>query len=332
MLIVAVVLGVLCCILLFLLLAARKAVAEAKKAAVAATKAHGDEVQSLRGELAEREKTNDALSLELAAEQERADEVALEAKAQAADALVSGREAADLAETVGALSTDLDARQAELDAERDALIASADSLEQKQQELDDLVVAQRRLESDLEDAHEAAARARGSEQRVPLPELRLGDADDAGEVNLPGVEAATVWDLELLRSERTWRYSVSSNPLEDPSPFETTDNPLRLAIEIEGLALREDVGAFIGVRWDADQITDPARAHLILRLAQELMAGAAREPQASELIVEDGEDGVRLRIVAADEEDLDFRVAPPVVASDWIDVTDGGLVVSNAAR
>ncbi len=180
----------------------------------------------------------------------------------------------------------------------------------------------------LEAADQAAKRS------VPsVPAVLV--SDDGSGLDVPGFSPGMAWDLELVRSDRTWRYSVAANPVEDPSPFVNTENPLKLAIEIEALALREDVGAFIGIDWkagnDIDPSVDPARAHLTLRLAQELLASAAREMSPSTLIVTSDADrgGVSLEVVGSDPDDVDFKIPPPPIASEWIGIDEhGGMIVT----
>ncbi len=149
----------------------------------------------------------------------------------------------------------------------------------------------------------------------------------------PG-QAETLWQLELGRSERTWRHSVATLPDAD-SPFMATDNPLRLAVEIEAAALREEVGAFISVRWDAGKVEDPARSHLILRVAQELLAEASRDPEPLELVATtgaadaSGRRAIDFALVAPDDNDRSVSIEPPSLQSDVIDVsTQTGLVIS----
>lgn len=180
----------------------------------------------------------------------------------------------------------------------------------------------------IEAADEAAKRTTPSVPTVLV-------TDDGSDLDVPGFSPGMAWELELVRSERTWRYSVAANPVEDPSPFGHAENPLKLAIEIEALALREDVGAFIGIDWqagtDIDPEADPARAHLTLRLAQELLASAARELSPSTLIVTSDESrgGVSLEVVASDPNDVDFKIPPPPIASEWIGIDEhGGMIVT----
>ncbi len=201
-------------------------------------------------------------------------------------------------------------------------------------EINELALQAEAAEEALVEAQDAASRRR----ETAVPPVLLANSEDGTQLEVPGFSPATAWQLELVRSDRTWRYSVASNPVEDSSPFEDTDNPLRLAIEIEALALREDVGAFIGIRWEASNLidpeVDPARAHLTLRLAQEMLAAAAREAEPSELWVSVGPNGgLSMKISALDGDDIDFKIPPPPIASEWIDVDEhGGLVVTVKPR
>lgn len=156
-----------------------------------------------------------------------------------------------------------------------------------------------------------------SESRNARLELRLAAAGDGAP------EVAALWELELARSERTWRYSVAPLPL-GPSPFPNCDDPLRLAVEIEAAALREEVGAPLEVRWDAGPVTDHAHALLVLRLSQELLAAAAREGQNAVLAVT-GDDDVTLDL-RGEEGEPPLPVDAPPVADHLVTVdTDHGL-------
>lgn len=229
-----------------------------------------------------------------------------------------------------------DSLEAEL-AARDGEVVAVKTLLEKQQEVTEasdnanleLTHQNETLQVQLlEAADEAAKRSSPSVPAVLV-------SDDGSDLDVPGFSPGMAWDLELVRSERTWRYSVAANPVEDPNPFIDTDNSLRLAIEVEALALREDVGAFIGIDWqagnDIDPAADPARAHLTLRLAQELLASAARELSPSTLVVTSDAErgGVSLEVVASDPDDVDFKIPPPPIASEWIGIDEhGGMVVT----
>lgn len=140
-----------------------------------------------------------------------------------------------------------------------------------------------------------------------------------GELDNVGSQPETLWDLEVARSERTWRNSVAINPAAETTPFDDTDDPLRLAVEVEAAALRENVGAFITIEWRAQPVADPARRHLVARVAQELLEAAARSPEASRLVVE-GTDEIVLRLESVDDSDEVINIIPPRITSDLIDV------------
>ncbi len=155
----------------------------------------------------------------------------------------------------------------------------------------------------------------------------------------------TLWKLELARSERTWAHSVAVNPESDESPFDASDDLVRTAVEIEASALREEVGAFITIEWDAPPSADPGRQHLVLRVAQEILAAAAREPEASTLRVsggsasDSGDSGtgngeaasgdVVLELVATDDDTQVINLIAPQFDHELVDVASAqGLKVT----
>ena len=127
---------------------------------------------------------------------------------------------------------------------------------------------------------------------------------------MPELDPGILWQLELARSERTWRYSVAMFP-DDESPFAETDDPLRLAVETESAALRDEVGAFLSVDWRIGSIDRPGHCHLILRVAQEMLAQAARVEEPTVLVVTaDAKGNVVLRLLPSEEGDqpsIDLR-------------------------
>lgn len=171
------------------------------------------------------------------------------------------------------------------------------------------------LAATTERADTARAEADDAERRAAAAEHRADDAEAArAEVLAAQASAAeqraatdaTLWRLELARSERTWRHSVAILP-DGPSPFADTDDPLRLAVETEAAALHEDVGANLAVQWDVDtDLDDPARLLLLLRTAQELLAVAAREDADVTLRAEPGDDGIVLSLTADDGSTVDL--------------------------
>jgi hypothetical protein len=309
--------------------------------------------------LAAAEATSAQLADDLDETTQRLSDVDAAREALVADLEISEATAAELAaaraeldETMAGLRIDLDAARAarddaqraledltseltdttsELEAVKATLETTEGALAEQRDEL-------RRVTLEIESAQEALAAAEdlaAKRAETAVPPVLLANSEDGAQLDVPGFSPTTAWDLELVRSERTWRYSVATNPLEDESPFSDTQNPLRLAVEIEALALREDVGAFIGIVWEIgdmiDPVKDPARAHLTLRLAQEMLAAAAREVEPAELRVTPDPDGagVRMQVVPMDGDDIEFNIPPPPIASEWIDIDDhGGMVVT----
>ncbi len=156
---------------------------------------------------------------------------------------------------------------------------------------------------------------------------------------------AMLWDLEVARSERLWRTSVAIDPSSEANPFADTDDPTRRAVEIEAAALREDVGALITIDWQAPPIQSAARRLLVVRVAQELLATAARAPGATRLLVsqkpgeettgdgkgvggaDDGE--LIMQFVSPDNGSDAINLIPPQISSDLVDVrNEAGLSVT----
>lgn len=223
----------------------------------------------------------------------------------------SRREAASLAELTAA-QTSVATLTAELEAARDQIIdldeeiEAADALANDQSaELASMAIENEELrkklastELNLLSVEVEAERLRSSVAQLEF--LRPSGTSAAGS----HPDAATLWKLELARSERTWRYSVAILP-DDPSPYTDADDPLRLAIETEVSALRDDVGAFLTAEVQPHLTDDPATAHLILRLAQELLAQAARLDEPSHLVVgHSSETSIALTIRAIEAGDV----------------------------
>lgn len=204
-------------------------------------------------------------------------------------------------------------------------------------QLDDTAHAAAQIEARLRDERDTARRSLDDERcrldeaesvraqlLEELEELRLRRAALAAGPSRAGLDLATLWELELARSERTWRHSVAPIPGGE-SPFPDADDPLRLAVEVEAAALREEVGAPLEVLWDAEVVKDPADALLVLRLAQELLARAARESRPAVLEVT-GSDDVALHLIVGDVDEDRVVVSPPVVPDHLVSVTvDEGL-------
>ena len=182
-------------------------------------------------------------------------------------------------------------------------------------QIDSLSAARDELQQQLTSAEERIVTL------AARPGVVVGESDD-------DPSAETLWDLEVARSERSWRNSVAINPVDDTSPFETTDDPVRTAVEVEAAALREDVGALIAIDWKAAPIPAASRRLLVVRVAQEMLALAARAPGAARLVVTDGDDDsgeLTLTFEAADENGPVINLIPPAVAGDLVHISDEGL-------
>ncbi len=141
-------------------------------------------------------------------------------------------------------------------------------------------------------------------------------------VDLGRAQPEALWALELARSDRTWRTSVATNPAAADSPFDHTDDPARLAVEIEAGALRENVGAFTIIDWQSETISNPAHAHLVVRVAQELLEAAARSPEPSRLVVTGGDEEIVLSLEAVAEGEEVINFIPPHVTSDLVELQE----------
>lgn len=170
------------------------------------------------------------------------------------------------------------------------------------------------------------------EQIVTLaarPGVVVGDLTSGDSAN-----AEMLWELEVARSERSWRNSVSVNPVSDPSPFESAEDPVRQAVEIEAAALREDVGAYITIDWQAEPIQSSARRLLVVRVAQEMLASASRAPGAARLVISQvGEGDGELKMeFEADGDDTVINLIPPQISNDLIDIRNEGQSVTVRAE
>ena len=214
----------------------------------------------------------------------------------------------------------LSARVGQADVERQLSAARAEATE--------AVRRRTQVEADLSAQRSRAEAADAEVQRL---EHDLGEAESrAARVQLQldaaagtPTELSALWALELARSERTWRYSVAPMPM-GPSPFPGVDDPLRLAVEVEAAALREEVGAPLSVRWAAEPVRQPGHALLVLRLAQEVLAAAAREGQAAVLSVrDDGGGDVVLDLRAEDDGDPTLELPVPGVPAELVTAETG---------
>ena len=245
---------------------------------------------------------------------------------------------------------ELDGRRQELVGQVDQLTGRADQLSGQVDELTgqlDESASMLRKRTELADAQamqidtlsaerdDLQQQLNSAEERIVTLAARPGVV--VGDTTTDDAASEMLWDLEVARSERAWRNSVAINPVDDPSPFERADDPLRTVVEIEAWALREDVGALIEIEWKADPIPSAARRLLVARVAQEMLALAARAPGAARLVVtQDGGPGGSLTLEfesADDASQVVNLIPPPQIAGDLIDISDdAGLSVTVKAE
>ena len=270
---------------------------------------------------------------------------------------------AELESELAAARAEHEQKEAELTGKLTASEDEVRNLTAKNEEAAALAAEQRaKLDEQSEQLIDLTAEITSHKTRVEEVEAALAAANarNAGilvgdVVDLGATQPQTLWDLEVKRSERTWRTSVAPNPDAPTSPFDEADDPVKVAVEIEAAALRENVGAFITIDWQAEPIDDPARRHLVVRVAQEMLEAAARSPEASRLVVTqllpaadeattvgdsdtptDGEAGgateheIKLRLEPVDDDEV-INIIPPRITSDLIDVRDETTIVVTTA-
>jgi|SRR5215217_6965673 len=139
----------------------------------------------------------------------------------------------------------------------------------------------------------ATTRATEAEVRATEAEVRATEAADRN-----GVDPQVLWALEQARSERTWRQSVA---VSEGSFLDGADDPLLAALHVELDAAREDVGAIVELDAELPAPLTPAGSVLVLRAAQELLAGAVKAAEETTLRVHVDGDDVLVTIEATDE-------------------------------
>lgn len=249
----------------------------------------------------------------------------------------------------------LDAKAKGLDGElrvtKSRLVDASDTLRKRTELADAQALQIDALSGERDDLRQ---RLSAAEERIVTlnarPGVVVGTVDSGSEDTVAGSadHFAMLWDLEVARSERLWRTSVAIDPVNETSPFADADDPTRKAVEIEAAALREDVGALITIDWQAPVIDSAARRLLVVRVAQELLATAARAPGATRLLVTSqpseaatGDDDAAgaavtedigelvLQFVSADDGSDVVNLIPPEISSDLVDVrNEAGLSVT----
>ncbi len=122
----------------------------------------------------------------------------------------------------------------------------------------------------------------------------------------PTERSESLWRLECLRSERLWRTNVSVNPMSDESPFDDSENLARLCVEVEAASLREEVGADTVIDWQLEPISDPAQAHLLVKVAGEMLSVAAKTPSVRKTLLVTADPEVSVHLIKESAVDIDL--------------------------
>lgn len=128
---------------------------------------------------------------------------------------------------------------------------------------------------------------------VSVSSVEAGPSSAAGDL-------AVLWELALVRAERTWRTSISLS-VDAESPLASSDDPLRTAVEIEIDAAREEAGADIDLRWSGEAAVPAAAAVVVFSLVESAIAEVSKSEGRTTVHVTVGEDQVELRFEAVDD-------------------------------
>lgn len=199
------------------------------------------------------------------------------------------------------------------------------------------------LERDVATARVAAAEqeARASQAQTTATTLRteLGaarrQADDlAGTLRAMtagGHDPATLWALELARSERRWRSEVSPDR-NAISPIVGAADPLPVALEIEAAGVREETGTDVRVEWNIPAPLGPGLSLAVLRVVQELLAASAKEAELVVIRVGEEGDDLLVEVTAVDSDGTAVRVTLPRIAAGGIETVQGRVRLRQAGQ
>jgi hypothetical protein len=215
------------------------------------------------------------------------------------------------------LAADATRRGEELSAELAATTAALES------EAGGRAAADERVTAVTGERDSAEARAADAERRLEEERRRADDAESASLL-----DASLLWELEVARSERTWRNSVAIGP-DEQSPLATSDQMLVAALHVELDAAREEVGAIVELDADLTARVTTAGSLMTLRVAQELLARVLRASESTTLRV--GVDG-RDVMVTVDATDVADAPVPAELAtgSPALVSIDGGVRILGA--
>jgi hypothetical protein len=183
------------------------------------------------------------------------------------------------------------------------------------------------------EAEEAAAARQAAEERAAAAEQRANEFAAARAAAADGgIDPDVLWTLERARSERTWRQSVAPAP-DAASVFDDASDPLLEALHVELDAAREDVGAVVELDAELPPGVTPAGSVLVLRAAQELLAGVVRRGEVTTLQVRaDGHD-LLVAVRSVDEDGEPVATEPLAIPpSADIEAVQDGVRIRNAIR
>ena len=144
-----------------------------------------------------------------------------------------------------------------------------------------------------------------------------------------GLDPELLWALELARSERTWRHSVSIGP-DQSSVLDGSVNVLADMLQVEADAIREEVGTYVDVLADVPADVTVAGCLLVLRIAQELLATVVRHVETS--ILEVHPDGTDIVITLWSTDEHGAVIEPgklTMPSSEGVLPTHGGVRIRN---
>ena len=184
---------------------------------------------------------------------------------------------------------------------------------------------------DTAEAHAAtateSAAAATVEAAAAVERARL--ADERSTAVFAGFDPQLIWDLEQSRSERLWRLSIALGPDLD-SVFLDHPDPVRVALQVEVDATREEVGAVIELDAELPSGLTPAGAVLVLRSTQELLATVVRRSESTTVRIVAEEHDMVVTIHSVDE--AGEPVAPGLLAippSTSFELIDDGVRIRN---
>jgi hypothetical protein len=246
-----------------------------------------------------------------------------ELEAQAVDAEQAAAAAADRADKEAARAVEADGRAKAADKRADEAERRATDAEQRTEAAEEKVAEaidradqseERALAADEARTAAEAERAATATELAAALEVRLFDADG-------------MWALARRRMERLWRDRLRLLPDEEP-PLDGSDADPEAAVRLMTEASREESGVVVDLTWSLEAPLSPARAALVVLLAEELIA-VARESDGGELDVAGDADEivVTLRADPATEAATVAELGTAVASFGWSLTSDDAAAV-----